>query len=206
MTFLVSNPSFQIITSYFPIAVFAVFFASVVGAYLWRQNKLDKILNYGIIAFVIVYILRAGYLTWAQYTVWKNDPFSKFLLPPHESIYYFWQYVWSHYIIDLPWIFGGAIILGIIIIFIGIVSKGRMVDKVDAKLAIFGALIAGWPAMLAYFILSLVVALCSSLVYGIIKRNNTLIPVTVFLILCIPIAFFWGSILARMIGLGNLAL
>ena len=41
---------------------------------------------------------------------------------------YFWQYVWTHFLIDLPWIFGGALILAGIVLVLGIVSKGRMVD------------------------------------------------------------------------------
>ena len=172
--------------------VFAIFFASAVGAYIWRQTRLNKILKWGIGAFIFTYLARSGYLVWLQHATWKNDEFGKFLLPPNQPIGYFWQYVWTHFLIDLPWIFGGALILAGIVLVLGIVSKGRMVDGTDALLAIFGALIAGWPNMLAYFLIVLILALLGSLVYGIIKRQIILIPITPFFSLA-PLLYFYGG-------------
>lgn len=202
--FLTSKIAYQIIAVWMPLFMFAVFFASAVGAYIWRPKRLNKILKWGIAAFVLAYIARSGYMVWLQYFTWKNDDFGKFLLPPNQPIGYFWQYVWTHFLMDLPWIFGGAVILAGIILILAIVSKGRMVDGTDALLAVFGALIAGWPNMLAYFLIVLVLALLGSLVYGIIKRQIILIPITPFFFAGTIIVFLWGAEITEILGLGQL--
>lgn len=202
--FLVSESALQIITVIAPLFVFAVFFASAVGAYIWQPKRLNKILKWGIGVFALTYIARAGYLAWLQYITWISDGFGNFLLPPHRPISYFWQYVWTHFLMDLPWIFGGAVILAGIILVLAIISKGRMVDSTDALLAVFGALIAGWPNMLAYFLIVLVLALLGSLVYGIIKKQIILIPITPFFFAGTIIVFLWGAKITEILGLGQL--
>ena len=202
--FLTSNSAYQIIAVWMPLLIFAVFFASAVGAYIWRQKRLNKILKWGIGFFIIAYLVRSGYLVWLQYVVWQEDKFGAFLLPPNQPISYFLQYVWTHFLMDLPWIFGGALILFGIVLVLGIVSKGRMVDSTDALLALFGALIAGWPNMLAYFLIVLVLALASSLVYGIIKKQIILIPITPFFFAGTIIVFLWGAKITEVLGLGQL--
>lgn len=202
--FLTSNLAYQIIAVWMPLFVFAVFFASAVGAYVWRTARLNKILKWGIAAFVLAYIARSGYLVWLQYVTWKNDDFGKFLLPPNQPISYFLEYVWTHFLMDLPWIFGGALVLAGIVLVLGIISKGRMVDGTDALLAVFGALIAGWPNMLAYFLIVLVLALLGSLVYGIIRKQIILIPITPFFFAGTIIVFLWGAEITEILGLGQL--
>lgn len=202
--FLSSKITLQIISVWMPLFVFAVFFASAVGAYIWRPMRLNKILKWGIAAFVLAYIVRSGYMVWLQYITWISDGFSNFLLPPHRPISYFWQYVWTHFMMDLPWIFGGALVLAGIILILAIVSKGRMVDSTDALLAVFGALIAGWPNMLAYFLIVLTLALLGSLVYGIIRKRIILIPITPFFFAGTIVVFLWGAEITEILGLGQL--
>lgn len=202
--FLASKSAHQIITIIIPLFVFAVFFASAVGAYIWRPKRLNKILKWGIAAFALTYLFRSGYSVWLQYITWIDDGFSKLFLPPYRPISYFWQYVWTNFLMDLPWIFGGAVILAGIILVLAIISKGRMVDSTDALLAVFGALIAGWPNMLAYFLIVLVLALLGSLVYGIIKRQIILIPITPFFFAGTIIVFLWGAKITEILGLGQL--
>src|SRR3989304_128038 len=202
--FLTSNSAYKIIAVWMPLLIFAVFFASAVGAYIWRPARLNKILKWGIGIFALTYLIRAGYLVWLQYITWINDGFGNFLLPPNQPIGYFWQYFWTHFLMDLPWIFGGAVILAGIILILAIVSKGRMVDSTDALLAVFGALIAGWPNMLAYFLIVLVLALLGSLVYGIIKKQIILIPITPFFFAGTLIVFLWVPKITKVLGLGQL--
>jgi len=65
--FLTSNSAYQIIAVWMPLLIFAVFFASAVGAYIWRPKRLNKILKWGIGFFIIAYLVRSGYLVWLQY-------------------------------------------------------------------------------------------------------------------------------------------
>lgn len=203
--FLASNTAYQVITVFVPLAVFALFFASALGAYVWRPSRLRKILKIGIAAFVLVYLARSAYFVWLQYFTWKNDDFGKLFLPPNQPITYFLQYVWTHFLMDLPWVFGGAIILTAIVWVLGIVSKGRMVDQTDALLASFGALISGWPNMLSFFLVTLAAALLGGIVYGIInKQKSVVIPVTLFFFAGIIITFIWGTKITEFLELNQL--
>ncbi len=202
--FLITNLAFKIIYSYLPLGIFGAFFLAALGVYFFKPAWLSRILWWGIGVFSLVYVIRAAYLVWLQYVVWQEDKFGAFLLPPNQPIGYFLQYVWTHFLMDLPWIFGGALILAGIVLVLNIVSKGRMVDGTDALLAIFGALIAGWPNMLAYFLIVLVLALAGSLVYGIIRRQIILIPITPFFFAGTIIVFLWGAKITEILGLGQL--
>ena len=202
--FLITPLAFKIIYSYIPLGIFAIFFLLALFAYIWKPSWISKILGWGIGIFAVTHITRAAYLAWAQYIVWQGDRMGQLFLPPHQPISYFWHYSWTHFISILPWVLGGAAVLGCIVLIIGILSKGRMVDTIDAQFAVFGALIAGWPDMLTFFIVSLAVALSGSIVYGIIKKQNTLIPVTPFFFASIAITFIWGAKITAMLGLTQL--
>ncbi|TAN58523.1 hypothetical protein EPN15_00715 [Patescibacteria group bacterium] len=202
--FLATPLAFKIIYTYLPLGIFGAFFLAALGVYFFKLAWLSKILWWGIGVFSLVYVIRAAYLAWLQYVVWQGDKMGQFLLPPHQPISYFWQYVWTHFLMDLPWIFGGAAMLGIIVLVIGIISKGRMADAIDAQLAVFGALIVGWPNMLSFFLTALTITLLGGIVYGIIKRQKVVTPVTLFFFAGIIIAFFWGTKITELLGLSQL--
>src|SRR3972149_4887721 len=163
--FLTSKLAYQIIAVWMPLLIFAVFFASAVGAYIWRPKRLNKILKWGIGFFIIAYLVRSGYLVWLQYVVWQEDKFGAFLLPPNQPISYFLQYVCTEFS------FGGCP----------------------------GLCVGGW-----YFLIVLVLALASSLVYGIIRRQIILIPITPFFFAGTIIVFLWGAKITEILGLGQL--
>lgn len=205
LMFLASNAAFKIIYYYLPLGIFTLGFLLALGIHIWKPNHLSKVLKWGIGAFVVIHIVRAAYLVWLQYKTWQGDKFGRYFLPPHQPITYFWHYVWMHFLDILPWTFGGAAVLGIVVLAIGIISKGRMVDAVDAQLAVFGALIIGWPDMLGFFIVTLAVTLFGGVVYGIINRQKSVvIPITWFFFAGILIAFFWGSEITNFLQLKQL--
>ncbi len=204
--FLSTQLAFQIITLYVPIAIFALFFLAAILAYIWKPLWFLKTLWWGIGVFASLYLAKSFYLVWLQYVTWQADAFSQFLLPPHQPITYFWQYVWTHFLIPLPWTLGGAVAMGGIILVLGALSRGRMIDPHDALLAIFGSLIVGWPDMLGYILVTLVLALLWAVVYGIIKQQSrTLILITPFFFVSLLIVFWGGEYITRFIGLGQLS-
>lgn len=86
----------------------------------------------------------------AQYFIWKRDPFSQFLLPPHTSITYFLGYVETHFLRTALYALGSAVVVGLILMALKWYSKGRMVDLLDVRLGALGALMVGWPNVLMY--------------------------------------------------------
>lgn len=101
------------------------------------------------IGAVFIFTLALLY-TFLQYGVWKEDPFSQNLLPPHQSILYFVKYAGTHF-----WL---APLLSLIvsITFYGFLrilkhKNERFFEESEVELGAFTALLAGWPRMVVFF-------------------------------------------------------
>lgn len=203
--FLTTTLAYKIISMYVPLGIFALFFLLTLYSYFWKPGWLSKILWWGIGVIAVMHVAVALYWTWLLYVTWQGNAFSQFLLPPHEPIAYFWQYSWTHYLSVLPWLLGGAVAMGAIILAIGALSRGRMVDTTDAKLAVFGSLIVGWPNMLSFLMLTLALTLLGAVGYGIIsKQKRIIMTATPFFFPSIVVVFWFGSAITKFLGLGQL--
>lgn len=141
------------IVSILNILTFAVplLWLAVILVYWFKNQSLDfKLIKYGILTVIALYILQGSYLTIATYNAWKLDPTSRYLLPPHQSISYFANYAYFHFwrkaVIS---ILMGGIWAGFLFI-IKKYSGGRILDKGDVVLGFFTAMVVGWPKIFAY--------------------------------------------------------
>jgi hypothetical protein len=127
-------------------------------------------------------------ITVYQYIVWKHDPVSKFLLPPHQGIGYFAGYVFTRLI--GPWLASAAI--GIAVWFIAKKMNARFDNRFfeDDEPFLFGfaAALVGYPTCLFYIVIMFIVGLLWSLGYAIAGKGRAplyylWLPVSVFAIL-----------------------
>ncbi|MER3406867.1 MAG: hypothetical protein C4278_00320 [Patescibacteria group bacterium] len=60
--------------------------------FIIKEDKREKIFKLILFFLLIFYFLYSSFLLIIQYYVWKNSPFSKYLLPPYLPITYFLSY------------------------------------------------------------------------------------------------------------------
>lgn len=130
-----------------------------------------------IVAFVVLRIVYSSVLTFWQYFNWKNGEFSKFFLPPYQSINYFIKYSFLHFWLSV--VFGMTVAF---LFYFVLKTAGRFFNpRSDAEanisnepmVGLFGALIAGWPNFIVFLVVALILAVIFSAYRGIIyKKTN----------------------------------
>ena len=127
---------------------------AVLLAYWLKNGKINlKWVKSGIIVIIVLSIAIGAYSTIATYNLWKNDPISCYLVPPHQTMYFF-RYSFFHY-----W-FGNVLGLAIssfwalFLFALNKYSKGRLLSKKEVWLGLFTALAVGWPNFISYLIVS----------------------------------------------------
>lgn len=134
------------------IEIAASFLWTLALLYGYQKNKSVnmRLLKSGIIVLMSVFIATAYISTSIQFQAWKNDPMSRYLLPPYVSIDYFYSYsiyrFWLPYALDImisiTWTF--------FLLLLCKYSNGRFLDEKEASMGFFTALIVGWPNFIIY--------------------------------------------------------
>ncbi len=92
----------------------SLFFLIVSTLIFFKEKNEERRKNYFTIVLLItalIFLIWSVILTIAQYYIWKNHPFSKYLLPPYQSIRYFFEYSYFHFWRDLFFRFLGVAIV-----------------------------------------------------------------------------------------------
>lgn len=141
-----------------------------------------KWVKWGILTTILFLAIEAFYNTIITYNVWKNDPISRYLLPPYDSAYLY-QYAFFHYwragAINL---FIGALWAGFIFV-LSKYSGGRFADKTDVLLGFFTAFIVGWPKIFIYLFLALGFLIIKSIVGNFVFKDKAPVAITEGLII-----------------------
>ncbi|MGC9046553.1 MAG: hypothetical protein ACP5IC_00290 [Minisyncoccia bacterium] len=96
-----------------PIGFFYLLVFFIIQVILFKLNK-RQYLKYCFLFSFIFYLFLFLYLSLAQYNIWLNDSFAKYLLPPYQSIKFFLTYTFFHFAYNYIISFGFALlILGI---------------------------------------------------------------------------------------------
>jgi hypothetical protein len=85
-----------------------------------KKNKIYLILFYLTIFFFILWSL---FLSLAQYFIWKNHQFSKYLLPPYQKIDYYLSYAYFHFWRDFIFRLIGVLIIVLLMNFLNFVFR-----------------------------------------------------------------------------------
>jgi hypothetical protein len=109
--------------NYFWIAFFFLFLTSIFyfsKISEEKKNKIYLILFYLTIFFFIFWSL---FLSLAQYLIWKNHQFSKYLLPPYQKIDYYLSYAYFHFWRDFIYRLIGVLIIMLLMNFLNFVFR-----------------------------------------------------------------------------------
>ncbi len=85
-----------------------------------KKNKIYLILFYLTILFFTLWSL---FLSLAQYFIWKNHYFSKYLLPPYQKIDYYLSYAYFHFWRDFIFRLIGVLIIVLLMNFLNFVFR-----------------------------------------------------------------------------------
>lgn len=119
-----------------------------------RSGKINlKWVKSGIIIIIVLFVVIGAYSTVITYNLWKEDPISRYLLPPRQTMYFF-KYSFFHY--WLGNVLGLAISLfwALFLLLLRKYSKGSFLSKKEIWLGFFTALAVGWPSFIPYLVVS----------------------------------------------------
>lgn len=184
------------------ITIFAFFWVLILIYFsIKKEEHFRKIIIAGIALFFILFLFKAISQTYLQYCAWENNPISKFLLPPYTPISYFYQYSFLHFFSGFCLTLGGAIFTGFLF---WIFQKKNYVNSDETLLAVLAVLFSGWPNLIIFLVVTLILAILYSLlenyIKGVKKRVFLLFPIVISLILTLV----FGNFLINHIGMAAL--
>lgn len=181
---------------------------------IWFFRGSDKrVLNLrfsGMIKYVwvISILLILGVQTYwsvGQYKIWKDSPFSQFLLPPHQPINYFLGYVGIR--LFAPWAlaFLASLLFSWAAAYFNKKYGERFFEKEEIEFIALGTFLTGYPGFLFYLAVILVLGTLISVFYQVFSKGRLPLyyfwmPFAIFAIIIkikflyiLGIADFWGQ-------------
>lgn len=172
----------------------------------FKKRELDlKLIKYGIWTVLALFILQGAYLTIATYNVWKLDPVSRYLLPPHNTTYFFGYAYFNFWRIAVVSILT-ATVWAVFLFLINRYSGGRFMEKSDIYLAFFTAMIVGWPKIFAYFALAFALMIIKGIINAIILKEKNSIAITSSIAFSALIVAGFGNFLMKLPFFDNIKL
>lgn len=180
-----------------------VFLAAILAFWIKHKTVNLKLLKIGIAITVILFIIENAYGTIVTYGLWKNDPVSRYLLPPYEKAY-FYQYAYFHFWRkDVMALLASLMWAGVLLI-ISKYSNNRILDKSDVSLGFFTAFAAGWPGFAVYITISLGLLAAYQIINVFVFKKNGYVAITASLIASSLVVLFLGEYLINYLNLGVL--
>lgn len=134
-------------------------------------------------------IVFAGIKTWLQYYAWLESEMSKYLLPPHRSIFYLLQYGWTHFMLN------AVISIGAALLFLGILlllqrHRERYFEAGEVELGALMVLVVGWPGFLVFIPVVFLAVVLISIIRGILwKEAYTTLGLPFFIAALVSLGF-----------------
>lgn len=158
----------NILSFYVPIAWLAV----ILIYWNKKQEFNYRLIKYGILAMIALFVVQGVYFTFATYNVWKTDSISRYLLPPHNSAYFF-GYAYYHF-----WRAGVvSLLMGLawsgFLFFVRRYLGERVLDKTDIALGFFTAMVVGWPKIFAYLALAFGLLVLRGIINAVVLKDKS---------------------------------
>lgn len=179
---------------YFPLSVLII----ILFCHATSRNKQkNKLIKYGLLLTIIIILLTSVYSTILTYLAWKQDPISKFLLPPYNSSY-FYQYAYFHYWRPSIIAFTVSAIWVLFLFFIKKYSNDKLISKNEIHLGFFTALSVGFPLFIPYLFILFTLFLFHQLINSIIFKKHQPILISLSMIVsAITVILLGDSILIK---------
>jgi hypothetical protein len=181
---------------------------SLQGRFFFSLVQLGNAARIILIFLIFFFLLETAAATFLQFTTWKQDPFSQFLLPPHQPAAYFVDYTWQSF--GKPLVF--AFLLAGTVFF---VIKGanyftgyRLFYDAEEYLAAIAILVVGWPNALLLLFGALILATISQLGHSLFalfwRKSSERFPLIYFWLPFALILMVWGDIIGARLGFWQL--
>lgn len=201
---------FSAIYKFEPYILWAIAAISVLGYFIYTQffkksSLARKFLVIGTINNGVLILVLAIAYSVLQGLIWISDPHSiiKTLVPPFTPFSYVFSYVWMHFLVAPVFCVVGAIALFCLLKLINKVGQGRFFYEEEYWLAALGCLTVGFPNLIIYFYISMILGVLIHLVALIIHKEGRISLLYMWPIAMI-ITIIFGNKLATLTGLIHL--
>lgn len=152
-----------------PVSIFSFLaLATVFGAQLMRPSSLPRVARAAFFISIFFILFLSAYYSYHQYFFWKENPVSKFLLPPHQGIDYFISYSFFNFFLQ-PLISLFAAVLGFFSIkILNQNFQNRFFEPIEYYLFATALLLVGHPNWIYY----LLVLFISGIIGSIVSRGK----------------------------------
>lgn len=168
---------------YLPLILIIVIFIIQV----FKRNFLVKHINKILFTVISAIIVSAIFSSVIQYFTWRNNPVSKFILPPHQEITYFLSYSGWKFFAPFVISFIAAALFYIIATLMNKKGRDRFFEKEEIIIASIALFLSGYPGVLVYFLLLVSLYLIVHIIFLAVRRRSDIIPLYYF---WLPTAIF----------------
>ena len=132
----------------------------------FEAQKLKKLIWF----FLIFNIVYAAAQIYIQYRIYASDPFTRLMLPPYQSWYWFEQYSFFHFVAPFLVALGAGVFLYYIVILINKHYK-VVLSRKECLLLPLAALAVKWPNFALYIILVFILAMLAAIVSAVRQKK-----------------------------------
>jgi hypothetical protein len=148
--------------NYFWIAFFFLFLTAIFYFSKISEEKKNKIYLILFYLTIFVFTFWSLFLSLAQYLVWKNHQFSKYLLPPYQKIDYYLSYAYFHFWRDFIYRLIGVLIIILLMNFLNFVFHRDIFYDDEKILVPYFSLFFRFPynalfLLIGFFVLFLII-------------------------------------------------
>ena len=160
------------IVSYIPLVAGLLMFAYV-SARNWRGELTTSALKKLIMFFALFLVALAGVKILLQYEIYKNDPFSRLMLPPYQSWHWFIYSMWRVNAAPLLFSMLAGAFMYAAAIFTDARFKRELFVEQDPYIFVLAALAVGWPNFVMFLALAAILTVAQSAVISLVKKDFT---------------------------------
>jgi hypothetical protein len=139
-----------------------IILAIILGAQLMRPSSLLRVARISFFVSIFFILFLAAYYSYQQYFFWKENPVSKFLLPPHKSIGYFISYSFFNFFFQPIFSLAVAVVGFFTAKFLNQKFGEKFFEPVEYYLFALGLLLAGHPGWIYYLIILFSIGIVAS--------------------------------------------
>ena len=158
------------IVSYIPLVAGLLMFAYVF-ARNWRGKLTIGALKKLILFFALFLVVLAGVKIFLQYEIYKNDPFSRLMIPPYQSWDWFAYSMWRVHIAPLLFSMLAGAFMYAAAIFTDARFKRELFVEQDPYIFVLAALVVGWPNFVMFLALAAILTVAQSAVVSSVKKD-----------------------------------
>ena len=187
---------------------FLIPFAWLTAILFYRLKQKDvkqEWVKFGIATTVLSLVLLGLYSTLTTYSLWKNDPLSKYLLPPYQETY-FYRYSFFHFWLSSVLAVTVSLMWSGFLLALNKYSSNRLLDRKEVWLGFFTAMVAGWPGFVPYLIILFAILLVIQTINTFILKNQNRVVVSHAMILSSIIVLLYGKLFIEKLNLDILAI